>query len=856
MIRAAVPELLAPAGSLDAVRAAVANGADSVYLGASMFNARDEGAQLTLDDLGKACAIAHSRGVKIYLTFNILMKPGELHDALMYLGECIDRGIDAAIVQDIGVIRLVQRMYPDLELHGSTQMTVHDVSGARMMQTLGLKRVVLARENTLEDIAAIRAAVPELELETFIHGALCISYSGQCYMSGMISDRSANRGACAQSCRKGYELRDAVTDELLDKGFLISARDLAAHDSLDELARLGVSCLKVEGRKKKPEYVALVTKSYRGWLNKIAEGVNPGPVPDIETEPLIQIFSRGNTAGMYQGRQGRGYITRTQPDNRGLPVGVVTGIEGHNVVVTVNRQIADGDGIGFETEESGGAALGGSVERVKTIAQRKGEWRQLLTMRVKPPVGAVVVRSSDSRLLERARASFAAVEVPERTSVARVDVRVFGNAGSPLRVSWRAGDISVDTVSEAVLLPSKGRSIDDKQLREQFGRLGGTGFVLGSVDLSGLANELFIPVSALNRVRQSAVAELEEQAGWVRAGEEVAREARVAEVIANVGQVRSPAAIVNGNGRMSNSDAVTAASAATAATHPATAESTLRAIVYNVPDAEAAAGAGATEIVFDPFLRHPTPPVSRVTKLRDSLAEKGVAFRLRLPTIVRPEDRKLVDKWLATDFPLLSGHSGLALEAAASGRHVVADYAVNCFNQHTAAFFMDNGISSVTVSIELTEHEIGELIAPWCGIWFEALVYGRTEGMTIEHCVLSAAFDRVPGTCRDLCVQKHPSVSVTDPTGYTFPVATDYACRNRLLHSRPIDGLEYLPALWAHGIRGYHLLFNVADEPVAAVTAAYRNALDALGHGAPVDTAATRSILGSAWTRGHFARAV
>src|SRR5215216_542391 len=253
MVSQQIPELLAPAGSLDAVRAAVANGADAVYLGASRFNARDDGAQLTLDELEQACRIAHERGVRVYLAFNILVKPAELTDALVYLGQCIDRGVDAAIVQDIGLVRLIQRIYPDFEIHGSTQMTVHDASGAAVMRDLGLNRVVLARENTLDDIRAIRAAVPDLGLETFVHGALCISYSGQCYMSGMISERSANRGSCAQSCRKDYVLEDAATGDELDRGYLISAKDLGAHDHLDAIAELGVGCLKVEGRKKKPE---------------------------------------------------------------------------------------------------------------------------------------------------------------------------------------------------------------------------------------------------------------------------------------------------------------------------------------------------------------------------------------------------------------------------------------------------------------------------------------------------------------------------------------------------------------------------------------------------------------------------
>ena len=363
-----IPELLAPAGTLEAVRAAVANGADAVYLGASQFNARDEGAQLSLDELEQACATAHARKVRVYLTFNVLIKPDELAEALAYLGECIDRGIDAAIVQDLGIVRLIRQVYPELEIHGSTQMTVHDESGARVMREIGVERVVLARENTLDDVRAIRAAVPDVGLETFIHGALCISYSGQCFMSGMISERSANRGSCAQSCRKDYVLTDVLQGQELDRGYLISTKDLAAHDHLPALAELGVGCLKIEGRKKKPEYVATVTKGYRDWLDSIERGTFVAP--DAATvQPLVQIYSRGFTGGMYGGRQGRDYITRTQPDNAGVELGVVIGRDGADLLIEVREPLAVGDGVGFEPPVgTEGTSTGYTVSAARTVA--------------------------------------------------------------------------------------------------------------------------------------------------------------------------------------------------------------------------------------------------------------------------------------------------------------------------------------------------------------------------------------------------------------------------------------------------------------------------------------------------------
>ena len=834
------PELLAPAGSLDAVRAAVANGADAVYLGAARFNARDEGAQLSLDELGQACALAHGRGVRVYLTFNVLIKSHELADALQYLGECVARGIDAAIVQDLGVVRLIQRVFPALEVHGSTQMTVHDEAGARVMERLGVERVVLARENTLEDIRRIREAVPALGLETFVHGALCISYSGQCYMSGMISERSANRGSCAQSCRKDYTLADASSGRALDRGYLISARDLAAQDHLPRLAELGVGCLKVEGRKKRPEYVATVTRAYRGWLDRVGAGEIVGPPEEEEVRPLVQIFSRGNTGGMYGGRAGRDYITRSHPDNRGVPLGEVIGRVQRAVRVAVSLPLAVGDGVGFEPPEGiGGAPVGGSVIEVRPEGRDGALHRQAIVVRgghgvVLPAAGWRVVRSSDATLLREAQDSYAAVALPPLRGARAVDVRVFGRAGAPLKAVWTSGALEVVVRGEVPLAPASQRALDVAQLRQQFGRLGGTPFVLAAVDTAGLGDGLFLPVSELNRLRQEAVVALEEQVAWQVDGEAMEETARIAVAVAEV-------------------PVLAASPQPPVAAGPAF---QLRAVVYDVGMGREAAAHGATEVVLDPFLRHPAPPVARVRALAEDLAASGVGLRLRMPTIVRPEERRRLDKWLALGLPLQTGHVGLLAEWAAEGREVVGDYALNAFNPHTAALLWELGASRVVASIELTTAELTELVAPWQGVGFEVVVFGRPEGMTIEHCVLSAAFDRVPTTCRDLCVQQHPHVTLTDPAGYTFPVATDSACRNRLLHSRPVDGAEFLPALWDAGLRGFHLLFNVPGDPVGAITRGYREALDALADGGDPDLGVGRRVLNGAYTRGHFVRAV
>jgi U32 family peptidase len=834
MAHRSIPELLAPAGSLDAVRAAVANGADAVYMGTSGFNARDEGAHLSLDELGEACRIAHARGRRIYLTLNVLIKPGELVDALMLLGEAVDRGIDAVIVQDVGLIRLIEKLHPDLEIHGSTQLTVHDQSGAAVIRDIGVDRVVLARENTLEDIHAIREAVPDLGLESFVHGALCISYSGQCYMSGMISERSANRGSCAQSCRKDYVLTDATTHEELDRGYLISAKDLGAYDHLAAIAEAGIGCLKVEGRKKRAEYVATVTKSYREFLDRLETGNVAAPTTE-EVQPLIQIYSRGFTGGMYGGRAGREYVTRTQPDNRGIALGNIVGYENGELIVDVSSPIQIGDGLGFEAPENvGGPTMGFTVDAVKTLSTSRGRVRQAIATRTRVTTGWRVVRTSDAQLLERARTSYAALPTAIRTKKARLDVRVFGAAGTPLKAVFSSDGEMVTVRSEITLSPAAKRPLDTEMLREQLGRLGDTPFVLAGVDVSGLTKGLFIPVSELNHVRQEATEQLMLRRDWAREATLADRRTRVEQTVSSIPML----------------------SGAPSATLEANRAFNLSVEVYRIDDAEAAAESGATEICFDPFLRHPAPPVSRIRALQETLSEHAVTLRLRTPTIVRPEDRKGVRKWFELDLPILTGHLGLVAEFARAGRDVVGDYALNVFNGHTAAEVFRLGARRIVASVELTTEELTQLVAPWDGTGFDVFVYGRPEGMTIEHCVLSAAFDRVPTTCRDLCVQKHTNVELTDPTGYAFPVATDSACRNRLLHSRPIDGSEFVPKLWRAGIRGYQMVFNVEGDDVRAIVRGYRAALDALAAGTRPDVEAVRGLFGSEFTRGHFARAV
>jgi putative protease len=416
---------------------------------------------------------------------------------------------------------------------------------------------------------------------------------------------------------------------------------------------------------------------------------------------------------------------------------------------------------------------------------------------------------------------------------------LFGTAGAPLKVLATADGEPVSVRGEVPLAPARAHALDVARLREQLGRMGETPFALGELDVAGLASGLFLPMSELNHLRQQIVDELMVRRDWAEVARMAERDGAIAAAIAKVPGASDPPPDVVPNGQ------------------PEAVPFSLTAEVYRLEDARSAADGGATEITFDPFLRHPAPPAARVRALGEELAARGVALRLRTPTIVRPEERRSLEKWFALDLPILTGHLGLVAELARAGRDVVVDYAVNCFNQHTAAELFRLGARRIVLSVELTTSELAAVSAPWNRTGFDVLIYGRPEGMTIEHCVLSAAFDREPTTCRDLCVQKYPVVELTDPAGYSFGVATDSACRNRLLHSRPIEASEYLPRLWQLGIRGFRTVFNVPGDPVQNIVAGYRTALDELSRAeTPTSVALVRELVGGKFTRGHFARAV
>ena len=369
-------DLLSPVGDFDCLKAAVQNGANSVYFGADLFSARAYASNFNLDDLEKAIIYAKARGVKTNLTLNTLVTDNEFNDAFELAKKAYEYGIDAIIVQDLGLAKQLIKHFPDLDIHASTQMTVHNLQGVLKMQELGFKRVVLSRELSLQEIEYI-CKNSDIEIECFIHGALCISYSGQCLFSSMVGGRSGNRGKCAQPCRLPYKLLE--NDDMTDSGHLLSTRDLCGLDFIPSLINAGVTCLKIEGRMKSPEYVATVTRIYRKYID-LAEritDINDFKIEENDRKTLLQVFNRGmSSTGHLTNEPNKNLVFKEKPNNMGLFLGKVEKYSKNKGYITVKLQepIEIGDTISLE-KETGSYNVSELMIKDKNIKETSNYWK-------------------------------------------------------------------------------------------------------------------------------------------------------------------------------------------------------------------------------------------------------------------------------------------------------------------------------------------------------------------------------------------------------------------------------------------------------------------------------------------------
>lgn len=489
------PELLAPAGNREAFEAALAAGADAIYLGAGSFNARRNADNFGIDDLRAACRDAHLRGACVYLTANTLVFPGEMDDVLSMVTDAAEAGIDATIVQDVGLMSVLRRELPELELHASTQMNVRGKRGIELAGRLGCSRVTLARELSIEKVAEL--AELGVDLEVFVHGALCICQSGQCLLSSLIGGRSANRGLCAQPCRLPYRLVDADGRKLADEGqYLLSPRDLCGIEMIDRLIEADVASLKIEGRMKSPEYVSTVTAIYREAIDRAWEDVASYEVEPDAKDVLAEAFNRGFTQGYLVGERGNDMMGYRRPNNRGVAVGRVTGYSAGKVKLVASIDIAVGDLLEFWTSKG---RVTYTVESSDTL---KGETKYL-GVREPVSVGDRVFRVRSAKL---------AADAQERTEAGMkipVSIDVHMRKGEPLEITVHDGAGHEARALGPIVEEARTKSVTREDVIDHVGRLGATPFACEAWTVE-LDEGVGIGFSALHKTRTAALEAFEE----------------------------------------------------------------------------------------------------------------------------------------------------------------------------------------------------------------------------------------------------------------------------------------------------------------------------------------------------------
>jgi putative protease len=831
-------ELLAPAGDWDSLLAAIAAGADAIYLGGKLFNARQNAANFDLDQLHTATDLLHLHHKKIYITVNTLVAESELNEALDYLNQLYNLGVDAIIIQDLGLIHLVQKYLPDLELHASTQMTVHNCEGAAFLKELGMKRVVLARELTKTEVESI-ARESGIEVEVFVHGALCVCYSGQCLMSSMIGGRSGNRGRCAQPCRMEYQIGFGE-NQLIPTGgaYLLSPKDIALINEIPELDRIGVTSLKIEGRMKRPEYVYQVVKIYRQALERYRENPNAFSVAPAEMQELEQSFNRGFSSGYFGGNRNSGIMGFNRPNNRGVYLGRISTSDrlGQYISLKLEADLERGDEVEVWISQGGRAA--GSVKDLTVDGQ-------VVNM---AKAGTTIVLALEGRFhtgdrvfkifaIKNDRETKQALDKDNPDIKIACSVEVSGKLDELLTIRYNDQEgCSGNSNTETPLQLARNRPLTREILWEQLSKLGNTPFYLTDLQLK-IADNVMMPLSDLNQARRHAIEDL--TAAKLKPYQKKTLNLGIKNLFG--GTVKNSPK----NGSRQRSLSVWVAdyeSVAVAANIGVD-------LIY----------VGGDELTG--FHWTEKALIDAIEKAHGS----GARLIIGLPRINR--ERQL-SEWntylqmvlqLPADGIMVSELGTLQMVLKETERAVYLNYTFNFFNSYALSFLKNPQIKQITLSPELTFEQIKEIRWHQPDIRLECLVQGPLELMVSEYCPLDSLL-AVKEECRKLCRQNE--YFLRDRLQLDFPIYTDQYCRLHLLNAKDLCLYEDLGklALIPDVVFRLELKTYPADR-VGLFVKEYNKALEVIGSGQEMVADESvihnfKSLTGRGITKGHYFRGV
>ncbi|MCR8644985.1 U32 family peptidase [Paenibacillus sp. N1-5-1-14] len=806
-------ELLAPAGDWDCMRAAVANGANAIFFGVEKFNARARANNFKMDELPEIMAFLHLYGVKGFLTFNILVFEDELKDAQYLIEACIDAGVDAVIVQDLGVVKMIRELSPDFPIHGSTQMTITSPEAVEFTKPWDMERVVLGRENNLKQIKAIGDQA-RLPMEVFVHGALCVSYSGQCLTSEMWGGRSANRGECAQACRLPYDLMvDGVHQPMGDVTYLLSPKDLAAVSLVPELIEAGVTSFKIEGRMKTPEYVANVVSKYRKAIDLYFEGSDERPSKE-DIRELQQSFSRGFTNGFLTGTNNKQLVDGTFPKSRGVFLGRVSKILNDGVVLELEAPLKRGDGIVFDAGDPTQKEEGGRVYDVRRNGVKLEEEAQDGEVELIPGrsnvnlnrvhVGDKVWKTNDPALDRRLRATFER-EGPFRISPVHIKVR--GKLGEPLQTWWTDIETgyTVQVDSELMLETAQKRPMNDELFTEQLGRLGGTVYELESLDAQ-LEGDLIVPMRELNGLRRKAVEQLEDAREVPRAYVKNTHGNEPYNVYADAAKSEQQPNLLHNR------------SAAR-----------LTALCRNIDQVHAALEADI-DLVYADF-----EFIKQFPAAVEAARTAGKRIALATPRIHMPGETGYFNNILKLkpDAVLIRNTGALYYFMKYGAEHpevqmpeLIGDFSLNVANHKSAALFLQTGLSKITPSYDLNIQQMVYLLQRCETAKTEVVIHQHMPMFHTEHCVyctfLSEGTDFT--NCGRPCEEQR--VSLQDRVGMSHPVRVDEGCRNTVYNAIDQSGAEFINYFMELGVSSYRVEFlEETPDKVSEVLDLYNRAI-------------------------------